>query len=880
MLKKHNKLVVLAVLLTFLFSIVGTASAAPIPTDIKGKNYEQAVTELAALDILTGYPDGTFKADNKITRAEFAAVAVRLLGLEKSAQFTKGDTPFSDVTAAHWASGYINVAVDQGLLKGYPDGTFKPEANVTYAEAVAILVRALGYEPAIKGAWPTGYLAKGNEIGVTDDVTVVANAPANRGDVAIMTDNSLDIPMMYQATYGTGDVEYRNDDPNKTILTEKLDLYVVKEKDVTKAPKIARGDIKANEIVINGTTYEVAPGIDPNKYIGLNVTAWVDDRSGGQKDLVKYIKIETESDRYFTDRAKNTDTYDGGTNYIYLNEKDKAYELYEKGIFYLNGESVTRAAFESNINKTAASGRFVINDADQIIFADVWQYSPSNAVVTEVGADYIKYWNPADATTDAEEPTIKKLSFTDEDYTYVLMRSGATVDLKAVQVGDLVSIYEDEDDDFLFATFGPKKVTGKLDEVFKETYKSYGDTSNKRLKLTINGKEYFLASNAVASTNSGEEIKLINNNAENLEDLIGADVTVYLTTFNEVQYIVGKVESKADNYALVLGVSTGTLEDKVKLFKQDGTIVTLECTNDTDYINVPDGPDTESTGPEIANEFEDLQPGQLVKYSVASDGTVDEIEYVGNVGAGTAIATRFDDDDDYIVTGSGNYYVTDSTIIFNWSDYNTSKDEDDLSIVKWEDLEDKDGSATVLVYCEDGNEATVVVLVSGYNAIAGDDYVGVVKKVKYNGDDYVVTVDVEGTEKTYVVANDTEGAKLAEADVIAFSVSGSGKLTGIDGRTAIDTFNFGTSKTIYDNANNAVFQAIYDTVYAVSGKSIQLKSGAMPWYTTNSATIYYDIEDGDAEELGFGDVDKDDPVLVIIDSVTKLVKAVIFKGDK
>lgn len=848
MLKKHNKLVVLAVLLTFLFSIVGTASAAPIPTDIKGKNYEQAVTELAALDIITGYPDGTFKADNKITRAEFAAVAVRLLGLEKSAQFSKGDTPFSDVTAAHWASGYINVAVDQGLLKGYPDGTFKPEANVTYAEAVAILVRALGYEPAVKGAWPTGYLAKGNEIGVTDDVTVIANAPANRGDVAIMTDNSLYINMMYQATYGTGDVEYRNDDPNKTILTEKLKLTVLKEKDVTLTPKISRGDLKTNEIKIAGKKYEVAAGIDPNKYTGLNVTAWVDEDAKGTTDVVKYIKIETASDRILTERVKDTD---GENRKLYLNEKDGKYAIAEGAVLLVNGQSVD----ETDI--TGFSGRVVLNDSDQIIYADLWSYDQSNAIVTEVGTDYIKYWN--EFPTTATEPTIKKLSLNDEDYDYVFMRSGATVDLKAVQVGDLVSFKDDSDSDFLYASFVAKKVTGKLDEVFNSTVKSYGDTKS-RIKISIGGKEYALASSATFSTNNDKEVQKIVE-LKDLKDLVGKDVTVYLTTFNEVRHIKGDTETTTDIYALVVDKSSNTLKKEVKLFKQDGTIVTLEYTKDTD-----------------GTPFTSLVGGDLVKYSVAADGTIDKIEkltYTRSVSAGQVDV--LDDDDDFIgLTDNSKYYVdTKNTIIFNWSDYASTEDEDDLSLVKWDDLEDKSpGSLAMGIYSKNNNnEATVIVLQSGYASVAGDENIGVVKKVKYNGDDYVATVDVEGSDVTYVVASDAEGAALAEGDVIAFTVSGSGKMTKV---VEIKINEAGDIKDDTDDYTS-VFSKVYGQVQDTSGNSIKLGG---TWYTTNSKTIFYDVKDGRAKVKDYSDVDTVDTVTIITKISNGLVKAVIFKGDK
>lgn len=109
-------------------------------TDVAGgKWYGGAVTYLTGTGVITGYPDGTFRPENTITRAEFTTLVVRFMGLAG-----EGVSAFPDIAETHWASSYTATAERQGLLSGYPDGTVHPEAAVTRAEAVVILNNMLG----------------------------------------------------------------------------------------------------------------------------------------------------------------------------------------------------------------------------------------------------------------------------------------------------------------------------------------------------------------------------------------------------------------------------------------------------------------------------------------------------------------------------------------------------------------------------------------------------------------------------------------------------------------------------------------------------------------------------------------------------------------
>lgn len=106
-----------------------------------GKWYNNPISTMSALGIITGYPDGTFKPNKPITRAEFAAIAARF----DETQSGKSAT-FSDVIG-HWAAKEIGIAYANEWIKGYPDGTFKPDQNITRAEAMTLINRVLERKP-------------------------------------------------------------------------------------------------------------------------------------------------------------------------------------------------------------------------------------------------------------------------------------------------------------------------------------------------------------------------------------------------------------------------------------------------------------------------------------------------------------------------------------------------------------------------------------------------------------------------------------------------------------------------------------------------------------------------------------------------------------
>ena len=179
-------------------------------TDItKDDKLFPAVLRLGELDIMTGFSDGTFGADKTITRAEMAALIIHLRNLSEAASAAKGDA-FIDVPSTYWASGYIMLSKQIGAINGYEDGTFRPEEEVTYEQAVKMIVSALGYMPKAEaiGGYPVGYLLTASQAGLVRGATGVSGESITRRTVAQLLHNSLNCPIMEQIGFSKEAPEY------------------------------------------------------------------------------------------------------------------------------------------------------------------------------------------------------------------------------------------------------------------------------------------------------------------------------------------------------------------------------------------------------------------------------------------------------------------------------------------------------------------------------------------------------------------------------------------------------------------------------------------------------------------------------------------------
>jgi hypothetical protein len=169
-------------------------------TDITGHWAYEMINKLVGMGCISGYPDGTFKPDNTITRAEFAVVLVKAFGLEN-----KGGAVFND-TAGHWAEGYIETAASNGIVNGYDGGAFGPDDLITREQLAVMLVRAAELTPVAEeirfadsgsiSAWAVEGLTTAVGYGIIKgypDQTVRPGGSATRAEAVTVIVNTLNV---------------------------------------------------------------------------------------------------------------------------------------------------------------------------------------------------------------------------------------------------------------------------------------------------------------------------------------------------------------------------------------------------------------------------------------------------------------------------------------------------------------------------------------------------------------------------------------------------------------------------------------------------------------------------------------------------------------
>ena len=206
-----KKLLAMVLALVMTLSLAVSASAFKDDKDVSA-DYAEAVAVLNGMDVFKGYEDGSFKPQGNITRAEVATIIYRIYTGDVAKNDKSGlystYNKFSDMTGASWAAGYIGYCANAELVKGYPDGTFKPSGNVTGYEVLAMILRAVGYDKngEFSGAdWSLNVAKYAEQLGVLKNVDKNTNlgAPATRELVAEILFRAIQQPTVtYTPAFG------------------------------------------------------------------------------------------------------------------------------------------------------------------------------------------------------------------------------------------------------------------------------------------------------------------------------------------------------------------------------------------------------------------------------------------------------------------------------------------------------------------------------------------------------------------------------------------------------------------------------------------------------------------------------------------------------
>ncbi len=194
--KKHLiQTIAIALILTM---TAATGVFAAVPSDVKGQSYEQAVSALVDKGIITGDTDGSFHPDAELTRAQACVIIVKSMNAPSVEVIGSATQPveksgFSDMSGYGWAEGYIKYAVDNKVIKGYPDRTFKPGNKVTMNELITMVLRAADYsDETLGGSWPSNFINKATELNLLTNIPTPMPNLATKWMAAQVDFNALD----------------------------------------------------------------------------------------------------------------------------------------------------------------------------------------------------------------------------------------------------------------------------------------------------------------------------------------------------------------------------------------------------------------------------------------------------------------------------------------------------------------------------------------------------------------------------------------------------------------------------------------------------------------------------------------------------------------
>jgi len=866
---------------------------------------EKTVKRLEALGLVAGYGNGDYGVDRTITRAEFATLIVRARGLEQGAKLAQFNKTYTDVNSTDWFAGFVNVASGEEIVKGFPDKSFKPQNQVTYAEAVTMIVRALGYEPSVKGVWPNSMISKASELNIARGINNPNNA-AVRGDVFKMLDNALRVDLMEQVEYGT-DIRFNITD--KTLLTKYLKV-TVRDMDwaheagndsddlpiVTNVPAIGLGKLKANEVTISGkdaglgssTTYKVADGINPNEFDGQKVQVWIkDDREnvivwmeGSEDEEVVMDRVATlllKGKEITEAQLKDLSKKDLEDLKLELDASEKSYRLTEDTKVTYNFtryndtvEALQKIMKDNSANSNTFGVKVVLNDAneiayihvidDQTIDKNVKGLKYGSKVIGKIDADKKKI-------TNLDNSKFNELEDQDEGKDFIVFLDGKPAKFSDLKESDVYSVYYADGDEDKYLVFANRSVVeGKVDKVVSR--------NSKDIRVTVGGKTYKVYNNASYSDNANEDVKKIDStNLDLIDNLDGEEVKLLLDASGRVRHIETKdaIDDRKPKAIItrqaVYNSSKDTYDFVVLTQKGKKENVSLDKKNLVDA----DGKNFDKNGNEndIEKIFTPKKDGStvLLELNYNSKGEVDKAKILNReliASSGQKWDDLADEDDNVV----GDYEVTDKTAIFKMTgELDTSSKRPELKsagTVKFKAIADESNLKVYYAVNEDKGEVDAIFVVEG-SGLGGDIKYGMVKDYSTSGkQDSVTVVTKDGdavVEKEYKLDGDAEDLKvdagIKRGDFIAFTLNSENEVE-VDDVIEVVNGNYINDTDDYpeiideDTAKDAgIDKIVVARVDEVDGNTITYNK--KPLYTKASTAfidVYDDLRGEDGVEEG------------------------------
>lgn len=848
------------------------AFAVDFPDVAADASYYQAVQELSALNIISGYEDGTFKPENLVTRAEITKMIVDALGKTKVAESAKNiATKFSDVQAGEWYTGYVATgATTGGFIAGFEDSTFKPNDNVTYVQAQKMLVAALGYEGLAQsaGGWPTGYTSYASQKGITKGVTAMADDQLTRAQVAQMIDNAMDVPVVVAESYSTD--FFGNQVPNYKIkdgkgkgyetLFTRLNTYKVFGR-VTATSKSSSGvDVDQVEFKV-----EKADNFD-DEYVGKDDSRDSDPMYYGSTNAEDLLRVYSEAlvqknddDEYtilsIVPAAANksvsllaedidANKTDLSKNVLYFYPAGQTrgsvkYEIADDAEYYVNGQSM--GEFDADAYKTYIydDENKTANDANRIVLQKETATGSTNATskynVIMITTYLTAVVNNVEDDTDEITISLKDISDKDYDLEMILEKDNEDKKYTFELNGEAIEATDLQEFDVLTISY---EIGNFADSQFYDVVVSR-DTAEGRLKSTSGNKV----------TVGENTYKYANGMYTELES--STDYVLHLDAFGRIAYVEEEESSK--NIGILKNVYQKTNGDYVaEVITKEGKKVELSIDdkNGEEYAAIvgENGKD-KTTFKDRVVEYKTSGTGKFtIKEQKGGDKTLAPTESLaGEYKSGSMKL--------------GKLRISENTTIIDL----TSDKKDDYSVVSIEKL--KNGANYDAYGYEKSNTTnayTFVIITGGMNNFDSNSQLAMFVQSgeeTVDGETYdTMTFYYNGEKQDPILVDedaDVNAKAFSEGDLVVYRTNAAGKIAEVVEVFAeggmLDNDDFGTFSTkAVETPDSILATEDWDTLLNTDGEedSINMVFGAVVYEdgrnNTNTA-IFAPIKDGKAQ---------------------------------
>ena len=678
---------------------------------------------LAALSVIKGYEDGSYRPDEIVTRAEMAKMiyVIRNGGSDVVTQYEDYTTPFTDVeNVNHWARGYIAYCYANGIIAGTSATTFKPDAPVSGQEAAKMALVLIGYDAeraGLEGAsWAVNTTNLATQKDLFDNYTVSITAGAPRQYAAQLLYNTLwagTVRWSNDSDSYEDVVDYNKDDNGVVVglayvtvakkymgLEERIGYYMGDSK--------ANPDLTAGQSNFNGSAVTFVPE-NGNDWIGESVKILYKNSKDG---------LDEEPDKYDTVYGM---TLSGETSTFTATLSDIG-DVTSTGKLKVGDSTYSTDGMRININTNAVRG-YAVNanefTNDYAIASDIITL-PADEGFKQDSADTVKFIVEDGKVTDAYITHVNFYKVTGLTSNKITMAILGTLDIDDsvvvaddVAVNDIVAVTTlyaaDAADDDAYTTIEKADV---LEGVTVTDIKTGGQ------EVEINGTwmKYAAINDEVTNADS------------NYKNAVELNATYDFVVYGDTWVAAKKVAASSKDIALLTGVDKNGLEERVKVMTSDGT-ETVYTYDDND----DDGAAFSYLVKDVNTSPVEIGANRLFSFSLVSGNKIQ------------------------LTNGTMTYEDAEKTKV---KDQNGGKEAPGLEFV----LDAKEtGADTVKFY----NEDTKSIMVDKGNIVAAEDAIAY---VLYDGDIYVYAIDDMKTLTNADVTGDIEYVLNDDGQIVALYV--------------------------------------------------------------------------------------------------------------